>query len=302
MTQSDTDENTSYESTQSYDSVTSVQPENALNAIRVLSFTSGKGGVGKTQIVSNLACALARRGHRVLLLDGDLGLANIDIMFGVRPQYTIHDVFSKNVSLRDVIIQIRENIDLIPASSGITDMTQLSHMQKLNLMNQIDELEQNYDFLFIDTASGISQDVMDFNAAAQDIVVITTPDPTAITDAYAMIKVLDNTYNEKEIKLLVNQVTGEKQALKVYEKISNVADLFLSVKIDYIGYVPIDKNVPLAIRSRSPLFDSRPSSSACVHIDLLAGRMINMPRTFKGGVQFFWKKLLTSTACTQAVS
>ncbi len=263
---------------------------------RVISFSSGKGGVGKSQIVANMALVFSRLGYRVLILDADLGLANIDIMYGVHPKYTIYDVLKNNVSMKDTVINVHSNVDLIPAASGIMEMTSLSKMQKLSLLNQIDTLEEEYDILLIDTASGISKDVLSFNVAAEEIVLVTTPEPTAITDAYALLKILATRYKEKDFKLLVNLASKEREALKVYEKLSNVADQHLSVKIEYLGYLPKDKSVGNSVMVRQPVLKKNPVCPASVHFNNLANQLIKMPlpKSSKGTVQFFWKKLLTA--------
>ncbi len=263
--------------------------------LRVLSFTSGKGGVGKSHVVVNIACSLAKKGYKILLLDADMGLANLDIMFGIQTRNTIQDVIEHSLSLSEIIVPVGDNVDIIPASSGVLELTNLSSIQKLNLLDQIDNLDQPYDFLLIDTASGISENVLYFNMAAEEIVVVTTPEPTAITDAYALIKLLSNRYKEKEFTLLVNFVNDEQEALKVYEKLVRVIDRFLSVKLRYLGYLPMDKRVSAAIRMRKPVLERDPTSKVSQQF-LSVSNTIEKTRVSKsshGSMQFFWKKLLT---------
>lgn len=265
---------------------------------RVLSFTSGKGGVGKSQIVANMALLFARQGYKILILDADMGLANVDIMFGVHPRFTISDVLKNERSLDDIITNVGQNIDIIPASSGMMELTSLSKIQKLNLLNQIDRLDQDYDFLLIDTASGISKDVMYFNVAAEEIIVVTTPEPTAITDAYALIKVLHAQFKEKNFDLLVNFAKNEREALNVYQKIVNVADQFIAANISYLGYLPVDKSVGEAIRGRRPVLEKNPDARISKCLECVSEAILekSVSVTSKGTVQFFWKRLLEAKA------
>ena len=187
----------------------------------VYSITSGKGGVGKTAVVSNLAYALASQGKRVLILDADLGLANIDVVFGLTPTHNLNHFFSGEQELHNILVEGPLGIKILPAGSGIQNFTRLENHQKRRLLDGLDSMNNHFDYVLIDTEAGISENVTYFNTAAQEILIVTTPEPTAITDAYALMKLLSVQYHEKKFNLLVNQIRTEDDALDVYKKVND---------------------------------------------------------------------------------
>lgn len=216
----------------------------------VFSVTSGKGGVGKTLTTINLAVAARHLGLKVLVFDGDLGLANVDVVLGLQARYNIRDVLDGNAGISDIILKGPLDVDVIPSGSGISSLSQLSFAQKQILRDSVRSIEKNYDVILIDTGAGISDNVLHFNLAADFIVVVTTPEPHAMTDAYALIKVLNEYEQKKKILLLVNQVRSAQEGTKVYERISEVATRFIEAKIDYLGHVPFDPQVGKNILQR----------------------------------------------------
>jgi flagellar biosynthesis protein FlhG len=176
--------------------------------VRVISVTSGKGGVGKTNVVTNLALALAKAGKQVLIWDADLGLANIDVLLGLKPEFNIHHLLNGEKSLNEILVEGPNGVRIMPASSGIQELASLGEGQKVRLLAELDEYDDDLDFLLIDTGAGISGNVMYFNMAAQERIVVVTPEPTSITDAYALVKVMCTRYNQKRFSILPNQVTG----------------------------------------------------------------------------------------------
>ena len=182
------------------------------NSPMVFAITSGKGGVGKTNIVGNLAITYQRMRKRVLIFDADLGLANIDIIFGISPKYTIQDVINGEKELSQVIVKGPEGVSIIPASSGVQELAHLTEGHKINLLNEFDILNNLYDFLLIDTSAGISSNVIYFNLAAQERIIVVTPEPTSITDAYALMKVMYKRHGTENFSLLMNMVKNEKEA------------------------------------------------------------------------------------------
>ncbi len=270
------------------------QRQNAPPPVRVLSFTSGKGGVGKTNVVVNLGYALAKMGKRVMLLDADLGLANIDVVLGLAPRYNLQHVLSGERSLREILVDGPAGMRILPAASGVQELVDLSDAQRLLLLSEFDVLGEKLDVLLIDTGAGISRNVTYFNIAAQDIVVVTTPEPTAITDAYALIKVLSQKYRVPSFKVLVNTVDGEREGKQVFRKLSAACDRFLGVSLDYLGYILIDENVSQAVRQQRALQEIMPRSPASRCMRELAQRLLQMPTSsfLSGGVQFFWRYLL----------
>jgi len=229
------------------------------SSMRVVAVSSGKGGVGKTNVVAGLALSLARSGKKVLIIDADLGLANIDIIFNIRPELNISDVMSGEAELKDIIVDIQENIKLIPAGSGISDLTRLSEAQKLSLINEFDTIDEDIDYVLVDTGAGISDNVLYFNLASDDCIIVTTTEPTAITDAYALMKVMSAEHGYKYFKLIVNMVKSEKDAKRVYLSLSQAASKFLGgAVIEYLGFLPSEPAVSESVMKRMPVTSANP--------------------------------------------
>ena len=266
---------------------------------RVMSVTSGKGGVGKTVCVANLALVLAARGYRVLIIDADLGLANIDLYFGLTPMFTLNHFFAGQKQLPEILIEAAEGVTVLPAGSGVQKYTCLDANEKLFLMEGLDLLHDRFDVVLIDTEAGISENVTYFNVAAQEIVVVTTPEPTAISDVYALMKLLSTRYYEKQFKLVVNCVTDENEALDVYHKLTLVSSRFIDISIDFLGAIPLDPRFTESVRRQKTLAELYPGSRPSMAFEDLADAMELQSETHapKGSQQFFWKRLLT---CSQA--
>lgn len=265
--------------------------------MQIYSITSGKGGVGKTSLVCNMALHFGAQGKKVLLIDADLGLANVDIMMGLKPQANLADLFAGEADLESLLIEGPPNVTILPASSGVREMTVLSDDQIMHFLSEVNTLERSFDIVLIDTGAGIGKNVLYFNAAAQNVIVVTTPEPTSVTDAYATMKVLHNTHMIKRFRLIVNRVKSRKQALKTYSWFTNVADQFLKdVSIDYLGHVQQDGMVSEAVMERMLLLDGHPDSEAAQCIRNLVDTLeldepVDAPT---GNLQFFWKRLLHS--------
>jgi len=261
---------------------------------RVICITSGKGGVGKTNITANLAYALARKGRAVLVLDADLNLANIDVLLGLTPKYNLQHVFSGEKTLSEILVQGPAGFSILPSSSGILELADLTESQKLYFLDEMETLGRGLDFLLIDTAAGINNNVVYFNLAAQERIVVLTPEPTSLTDAYALIKVLSGRHDVKRFRILVNQARGEKEALAVYRKLSVVTDRFLqSLSLDYLGYIPQDEKLGRAVRGQRLVAEAFASSSAANSFFQLAGQLFKEQPEIKpdGNIKFFWREL-----------
>jgi flagellar biosynthesis protein FlhG len=270
-------------------------PEPGSKSVRVISVTSGKGGVGKTNITANLAIALARLGKQVLIWDADLGLANIDILLGLNSRYNINHLLNGDKTLEEIIIEGPEGVKIMPASSGIQEMAALSEGQKVRLLNEFDHYNLDLDFLLIDTGAGVSSNVMYFNMAAQECIIVVTPEPTSITDAYALIKIMTTKYNEKSFKILMNLVSSAEEAKAIFTLLASVADKHLdSISLDYLGYIPRDEYIPESIKKQRALLDLYPSSESSKFFKDLAKRVINSPikSNLDGNIKFFWQRLL----------
>ncbi|MDD3579436.1 MAG: MinD/ParA family protein [Desulfobacca sp.] len=263
---------------------------------RVITVTSGKGGVGKSNIVVNLGLALTRLGQKVLIVDADLGLANIDILLGLAPRFNIKDVFSGEKKLAEVIIEGPGGMKILPAASGIQEMAELDGTQKLLLLNELDNYSESLDTVLIDTGAGISSNVIYFNVAAQERIVVANNEPTSITDAYALIKVLVTKYAEKRFKLLINCLSQPKEAEMVYRNLTKVADRFLGgeVSIDYLGFIPQDEAIHKAILKQQAVLELFPRSSVSRSFTELAQKLMELkpgPR-LDGNIKFFWRRLV----------
>lgn len=260
----------------------------------VYAITSGKGGVGKTAVVANTAYALAKMGKNVLILDADLGLANIDVVFGLTPTYNLNHFFAGEQDLQSIMVTGPLGIKILPAGSGIQNFTRLDSEQKMRLLDGLDSMNNDFDFVLIDTEAGISENVTYFNTAAQEILVVTTPEPTAITDAYALMKLLSTQYHEKRFNLVVNQIQNEEEALDVYRKLTMVSNRYLDISIDYLGSIPEDRQMIDSIRKQRVISDLYPTSKITHAFQKLASQLCAEPSHSepKGNIQFFWKKLL----------
>jgi len=261
---------------------------------RVIAITSGKGGVGKTNIVANLGFALSCQGKKVLILDADLGLGNLDVLLGVAPKYNISHVIRGDKTLEEILEEGPGKMRILPAASGIQELTQLGHEQKMQFFTHLDRLIDGMDILLIDTPAGISSNVMDFVVMAHEIIVVVSPEPTSITDAYALMKVLSLKYAEKSCRLLVNMVAGAREAQDVSRQLGLVIDQFLDIHIDYIGYVPRDDKLTRGVRQQRLVSELYPEAKASQCFNELARRMIKLAPSSrpKGNTNLFWHHLV----------
>ena len=260
---------------------------------RVISVTSGKGGVGKTSVVCNLAAELARRGERVLILDGDLGMANVDIMFGQRARLNVGHVLNGQAALEDVVLEVAPNVSLLPGGSGVYELARLEPLQKHVLLEQVSQLNQGFDYMLVDTAPGIDDNVLYLNAAAQEILVVCTPDPTSLTDAYALIKVLNQRHRETRFSVLTNMVRDEAEGRRTFAALSDVAARFLCVSLDYRGFIPNDLNLRQSNRGQQLVVNVQRGAPASLAFKTLGENLRASERfnELKGGLQFFWNQL-----------
>lgn len=241
---------------------------------RTIAVTSGKGGVGKTNIVTNLAIALSRQGVRVLVLDGDLGLANVDLLLGIAPQFDLQDVVLGNRAIRDIVLEGPDGIRVIPAASGVEELANLDEYRTEVLLRKMAELEHEVDIILIDSPSGIGHHATSLVQGADQILVVTTPEPTSFSDAYAMIKVLTKRPLRATPALLVNQADSEEAALTVARRVKNVAKRFLNLEIEYWGYVLADESVPKSVLRQEPFLSTYPYSPAASCVYQLARRVL----------------------------
>ncbi|MEW6417078.1 MAG: MinD/ParA family protein [Nitrospirota bacterium] len=264
--------------------------------VRTIAITSGKGGVGKTNIAANIALEIRKSGKNVMILDADLGLSNIDILFQLTPRYNIKHVLDGKMTLKDIVIEGPRGIKILPASSGVQELTSLDEFQRLRLLEGFDLYDDDIDFLIIDTAAGISENVAFFCIAAQEIVVVTSPEPTAITDAYALIKVLFTRYQEKEFRVLVNFVKSSEEGFEVFRRLSIVAEKFLNISLDYIGCIPFDSSIQRAVKEQRAIVEIYPNSIASQKFTEIASKFSDSNSKVKGTLQFFLGNLLSASS------
>ena len=265
-----------------------------LPSTRVLSITSGKGGVGKTAVVSNVAVTLSKLGKKVLIIDADLGLANVDVVLGLAPPYNLNHFFNGERSLEEIMVEGPHGLKILPAGSGVQQFTRLDSQLKMRLIDSLDALDEHFDFVLIDTEAGISDNVTYFNVAAHDILVVTTPEPTAITDAYALMKLLSTQYHQKRFLLAVNSVRSADEGLDVFEKLTMVSGRYLDIFIDYLGCVPYDKKMHDSVRQQQVMVDLYPEHKVAKAFVDLAETLLDIPTNnqAQGTLQFFWKQFL----------
>ena len=265
------------------------------NVPLVLSVTSGKGGVGKTNLSVNLAYQLAQGGHRVVLLDADLGLANVDVLLGLAPEKNLFHLLHQNATLDEVLLRTEYGFSILPAASGITEMLTLSTGQKLELLDALDPLDENVDVLIVDTGAGINDNVIYFNIAVQERLLVLTPEPTSLTDAYALIKVLKLEHGVERFQVVVNMAKGAQDAKHVFSKLLNACDYFMSgISLDLLGFIPRDEKVRAAVSRQIPFSHFDPKCPASTKVQELAHRVsgLDVARELDGNIKFFWKKLL----------
>lgn len=262
--------------------------------VQVIAVTGGKGGIGKTNVSVNLSIALAAKGRRVLLMDADLGLSNVDILLGLQPKYNLSHVIDGQCALQDILIDVSPNLTVIPASSGKAFMTALSRSEHAGIIQAFSEFEDHLDVLIIDTAAGISESVTSFTCAAQEIITVVCDEPASLTDAYAQIKMLSRTYGIHRFKVLANMVSSAQPGRELFCKLSRATDQFLDVALDYVGSIPNDELVRKAIMKQRAVVDAHPRSKSATAFNLLADKAIQwpLPSVAGGHMEFFVERLI----------
>lgn len=264
--------------------------------VRVIAVSSGKGGVGKTNVSVNLSVALAEAGRRVMLMDADLGLANVDVLLGIHPQVNLSHVIAGERSLEEVIVQGPAGVLVVPAASGVKRLAELSTVEHAGLIRAFSELNHDIDTLIVDTAAGINESVVSFSRAAQEIIVVVCNEPASITDAYALIKVLSRDYGIQYFRVLANMAGNAQEGKELFAKISRVTERYLDVTLDYIGAVPHDDYLRKAVRKQRPVVQAFPRSRSATAFRNLAQRVEAWPRpsAANGYLEFFVERLIQS--------
>jgi len=258
---------------------------------RVLAITSGKGGVGKTNVVAGLAISLAKMGQRAVVLDADFGLANLDILLGLSPQYTLEHVLKGDKVLEEIIVEGPCGIRVIPASSGINELTRLDPAQELRLVQGLQRIAMDTDWLLIDTAAGIHDSVVKLLLAAQEIILVGTPEPTSLIDAYAMVKVVTSRDQAKPLWLLVNNAQGEDEAMETIEQVQAASKEFLGKDVWGMGAIPSDVHIMQAVREQRGVADLYPDCPSSKAFRALSKVLVDKIPLQKDGIKAFWEKL-----------
>ncbi|AVQ86997.1 MinD/ParA family protein [Plesiomonas shigelloides] len=261
---------------------------------KVIAVTGGKGGVGKSNITLNMAVAMARKGLRVMIFDADLSLANVDLLLGIRVGRNLSHVLAGLCDLEDIIVEGPYGLKVIPASPGTQSMTDLSEAQHAGLIRAFSSLQDQVDVLLIDTAAGISDMVMSFSRAAQDVLVTVCDEPTSIADAYALMKVLNRQHGLTRFKIVANMVRSYREGLDLFSKLSRVTDRFLDASLELVACIPLDEHVRLAVRKQKVVVDAYPQSPAALALNTLAQRASSWPAPNHptGHLEFFVERLL----------
>ena len=261
---------------------------------RIIAVSSGKGGVGKTNIAINMALAYAQLGKKVVVMDADLGLANVNVVLGIIPRYNLYHLIRKQKKMREIIQDTNYGIKIVAGASGFSKIANLTDDERNNIVNEFSELSLA-DILIIDTGAGVSNNVLSFVAAADDALIVTTPEPTAITDAYGIIKIIATEIDNINIglKLIVNKVKSVTEGKRVAERVINIAGQFLNLKIDYLGSIYDDVLVHQSVVKQKPFLLADTKSKASICIKHLVGRLENIEYKEGSGISGFLKKLFT---------
>lgn len=265
-----------------------------LNPVQVIAVTGGKGGVGKTSVSVNLACAMAQEGRQVMLLDGDLGLANVDVMLGLQPSCNLSHVLEGRCTLEETILAGPCGIAVVPASSGRKNMAELSAAEHAGLVHAFSDLHRPLDTLIVDTAAGIADSVITFTQASQEVIVVLCNDPSSLTDAYALIKVLSRDHGVSRVRVLVNMVRTATEAREAYDNLRRVTERFLDVNLDYAGHIPQDDWLLRAVRKQKAVVEAYPGSASAQAFRALAKKSSgwHLPAGARGHLEFFVERLV----------
>lgn len=272
-----------------------------LKPMRVISVTGGKGGIGKTTLSVNLGISYAKAGKNVLLFDADLGLANVDVILGLKPKQTLHDYMQGKCELKDICIKGPHGITIVPAASGIQKMAELSLSESMSLIHSFSTLTDDIDIMIIDMASGISNQVIDFTHASQDILVVICNDPASLMDSYAVIKILHQKYGRNRFGVIVNKVMGMQEGYNVFSKFQTVVSKFININMNYLGHVPNDDYIGIAARERMSVIDKYPLSPSAMALKSLCHGINHWQENepVMGGIHFFFDRLIQINSTTK---
>ncbi len=266
--------------------------------VQVIAISSGKGGVGKTNVSVNMSLSLVEAGKNVLLLDADLGLANVDLLLGLHSPYNLSHVITGERTLEEIIVQGPNGLHIVPASSGAQMMSELTPSQHAGVIRAFSELSLPIDTLVVDTAAGISDSVISFTKASHEVIVVVCNEPTSLTDAYALIKVLSEDHGVQRFNILANMVRGPTEASNLFTKLSRVTDHYLDVMLDFVGAIPYDEYLVKAVKKQRAVTQAYPQCPASLAFRKLAKKVNSwpLPEYASGHLEFFVERLIQYSA------
>src|SRR5216683_3492752 len=276
---------------------------NATRPVKVIAVTGGKGGVGKTTVSANLAVAIAAQGRDVMLVDADLGLANVDVVLGLNTRFHLGHVVSGECALEDAIVTGPHGLQIVPAASGIKRMANLSDTEQAGIIRAFSDLYHRVDVMIVDTAAGLHDSVLTFSQAAQHVLVVVCDEPASITDAYALIKVLSREHGVQRFQILANQTRRSGEGPELFQKISRVCDRFLNVALEFAGSVPFDDYLRRAVQRQTAVVDAYPASISSIALKNLASKADkwSVPEGARGHLEFFVERMVGAGICPSTV-
>jgi len=280
------------------DQAAGIRRMSAKQPVQVITVSSGKGGVGKTNVSVNLSLAMVAAGKDVLLLDADLGLANVDLLLGLRTKYNLSHVISGERTLEQVVVKGPGGLNIIPAASGMQMMSELNNAQHAGVIQAFNDLKMPLDVLVVDTAAGISDGVVSFVRASNEVIVVVCNEPTSLTDAYALIKVMSEEHNVYKFNILANSVRGPREGAQLFKKLTRVTDYYLDVSLNFMGEVPYDEYLVKAVKKQQAVMQSFPQSPSAMAFRKLAKKALSwpLPKKASGHLSFFVERLIKYSA------
>ena len=259
-------------------------------ASKIITITSGKGGVGKSNFVVNLAIALQNKGKRVLIFDADLGMGNDDVLMGLYPKYNIFDIIYTDLEIKDIIIEGTNGVSLIPAGSALIKAQELEEEERKLFLSKLETLDE-YDYILMDTGAGVNRDVLSFIAASEELIVITTPEPTSLTDGYSLIKATDHYKLKNKAKIIVNKAFTKEEGQETYNKFDRAVSRFLKIEIEYLGCILEDKKLVQSVRQQKPFMVLYPNCDAAKGIEDISLKLVGQELNSSNGAKGLFKRL-----------
>lgn len=270
--------------------VNSEEQEQKNTSTKIITVTSGKGGVGKSNFVVNLAISLQNKGKKVLIFDADLGMGNDDVLMGLYPKYNIFDIIFNGLELEDIIIEGTNGVSLIPAGSALSKAQELSESEKKSFLGKLEVLDQ-YDYILMDTGAGVNKDVLSFIAASEELIIVTTPEPTSITDAYSLVKTTDHYKLKTKAKIIINKAFTIEEGEETYNKFNRAVSRFLKIEVEYLGCILEDKKLVQSVRQQKPFIILYPNCDAAKGIENITMKLIGEEISSLNGARGLFKRL-----------